>query len=57
MVPGAVIWPAPLSQVTLFFLKRNSTPLTLAETTSSFAGLHAGEVELDAFDHDAVFGL
>ena len=26
--------PAPFSQVTLFFLNRNSTPLTLAVTTS-----------------------
>jgi hypothetical protein len=34
--PGAaVIFPSPFSQVTLFFLNRNSTPLTLAPTTSA----------------------
>ncbi len=31
---GAVIRPAPFSQVTPFFLNRNSTPLVLAATTS-----------------------
>ena len=33
-LPGPVTVPAPLSQSTLFFLNRNSTPLTLAPTTS-----------------------
>ncbi len=34
-LPGAAIFPSPLSQVTLFLRNRNSTPLTLAVTTSS----------------------
>ncbi len=33
-LPGAVIRPSPLSQVTLFLRNRNSTPFTLALTTS-----------------------
>ncbi len=33
-LPGSGIEPQPLSQVILFFLKRNSMPLVLPSTTS-----------------------
>ena len=39
--PTPATRPAPFSQVTLFFLNRNSTPLTLAETTSALRAMHA----------------
>jgi hypothetical protein len=33
-IPGAFTWPAPTKYSTLFFLKRNSTPLAICPATA-----------------------
>ena len=48
--------PLPLSQSTLFFLNRNSTPRVSVADDLVLARQHGLEVELDVADLDAVRG-
>ena len=61
-LPGAAMRPAPRSASILFFLNRNSTPLTLPSTPSSLnfsiaARSSFGVPTLDAHLREAVAGL
>ena len=45
-LPGAVMRPLPMKVSTLFFLSRNSTPLTLPSTPWSLNAIIAGSTSL-----------